>query len=105
MCIEFGGVLLPMDRTHSSLRGRIRRKQRRIRTLGAEGAEEFRDSVCNIIGVANENAANDVNSANLRESEDRVKRRKDLTNSSRPGTNLIVSNAEDAKVTKVVDVY
>src|SRR5947209_12355343 len=33
MCIEFGGVLLPGDRTHPSLRGRIRRKQRRIRTL------------------------------------------------------------------------
>src|SRR5947209_278832 len=33
MCIEFGGVLLPMDRTYSALHGGIRRKQRRIRTL------------------------------------------------------------------------
>ena len=61
----------------------------------AEDAEEFRDSVRNIIEVVNENAANDANSANLRESEDGVKRRKDPTNSSRPGTNLIVSNTEE----------
>ena len=33
----------------------------------AEDAEEFRDSVRNVIEVANENAANDANSANLRE--------------------------------------
>ena len=33
MCIEFGGVLLPIDRTRVWLRRRIRRKQRRIRTL------------------------------------------------------------------------
>ena len=74
-----------------------------IKALTAEDAEEFRDSVRNIIEVADENAANDANSANLRESEDRVKRRKDPTNSSRLKTNLIVSNAEGAKDAKVAN--
>src|SRR5947209_478459 len=41
MCIEFGGVLLPMNRTHHSLRGRIRLKQRRIRTLLIQRAQSF----------------------------------------------------------------
>src|SRR5947209_8129567 len=41
--------------------------------------------------------ANDANRTNLRESEDRVERRKTPQISSRLGTNLIVSNTEGAK--------
>src|SRR5947209_18901547 len=44
--------------------------EKNFRNSNAEDAEEFRDSVRNIIEVANENAAS---SANLRESEDWVK--------------------------------
>src|SRR5437660_7650075 len=51
MCIGIGGVLLPMYRIHLSLRGRIRRKKRRIRMLVIQrngvngGCKSFRSMV------------------------------------------------------------